>query len=243
VKLHSRKQREKRSSKQQSLRPHRKLHSPACKSSECGKGSQSSQSGGGKPFECTVCGKRFSAANYLRVHSSVHTSTKRHVCDVCHKAFRQASQLKNHSRVHTKEKPFNCLVCSKSFIQAAVLNAHMRLHTGLKPYRCTVCQKTFRQATILNNHMRIHTGERPYKCPVCPRAFIQSAVLNSHMRIHAEDITTLHFAEVTCSGQQFQMREAATGNAVSPTVDSRIDGMICKVTDDYLKSVELILTQ
>jgi len=31
-------------------------------------------------------------------------------------------------------------------------------------------------------------------------------------------------AEVTESGRLFQLREAAAGNAVSPTVDSRIDG-------------------
>jgi len=31
---------------------------------------------------------------------------------------------------------------------------------------------------------------------------------------------------VTNSGTQFQMREAATGNALSPSVDSRVDGTI-----------------
>ena len=41
-------------------------------------------------------------------------------------------------------------------------------------------------------------------------------------------------AEVTCSGRLFQMREAATGNALSPTMDSRVDSTTCAYVDDDL---------
>jgi len=44
---------------------------------------------------------------------------------------------------------------------------------------------------------------------------------------------------VTCSGRQFQIGEAATGNALSPTVDSR--GKIdADVDDDLSRHLELM---
>jgi len=45
---------------------------------------------GEKPFECTVCSKRFTTPGKLVVHSRIHSGEKPHKCHVCEKAFSKA---------------------------------------------------------------------------------------------------------------------------------------------------------
>ncbi|CAH8821372.1 unnamed protein product, partial [Trichobilharzia szidati] len=51
---------------------------------------------GGHRFQCGECGKLFSSALGLKVHTqSVHEG-KKYRCDVCGKEFTEASNLKKH---------------------------------------------------------------------------------------------------------------------------------------------------
>ena len=96
-----------------------------------------------KPFECTVCWKRFTTDKGCAEH-------KRAV----HGGLVMASQLKpfepEKKRVKSRFKAYKCTVCSKRFTKDKGRAEHERaVHGGLvmasrfKPYECTVCSKQF----------------------------------------------------------------------------------------------------
>ena len=88
-----------------------------------------------KPFECTLCGKRFAAETLLRNHVKNHTMKKPFKCDFCDKEFANRSTYTIHCRIHTKEKPFKCELCEKSFGSEGAHKYHMEAHAEEKLFR------------------------------------------------------------------------------------------------------------
>ncbi|XP_074487718.1 uncharacterized protein LOC141765555 isoform X1 [Sebastes fasciatus] len=139
---------------------------------------------GGKPFNCSICGKGFSHKCDLERHLRFHTGEKPFGCVFCEKNFSEKTDLKRHIRVHTGEKPFSCSICGKIFSQNENLRRHERIHTGEKPFGCPVCTKKFTHSGALVVHTRIHTGEKPFGCSLCGKRYIDTGNLKKHMRVH-----------------------------------------------------------
>ncbi|WAR17162.1 ZN836-like protein [Mya arenaria] len=75
---------------------------------------------GEKPFECSVCQKRFNQKESMRSHMTL-----------CGKIFYNKTKLTRHIRVHTGEKPFQCDVCKKCFSQKSNMKIHMLTHYAI----------------------------------------------------------------------------------------------------------------
>ncbi|KAL4705700.1 hypothetical protein ACJJTC_018773 [Scirpophaga incertulas] len=139
-------------------------------------------------LSCRFCGQAFLDSTQLDEHvRAAHGKMKPFECSVCAKRFTQQGGLQQHLRMHTGIRPFTCTYCPKAFTQKAGLEQHLRTHTKIKPFRCVICAKCFSQSVHLRQHMRTHTNIQPFKCPFCERKFKQSSHLNFHMRSHFEE--------------------------------------------------------
>uniref|UniRef100_A0A671X319 Zinc finger protein 2-like n=1 Tax=Sparus aurata TaxID=8175 RepID=A0A671X319_SPAAU len=139
---------------------------------------------GGKPFSCTICGKRYPRRNSLNDHMKLHSEGKRFGCSVCKKTFQWRAGLERHMRIHTGEKPFSCCFCGLEFAQNSSLISHLRVHTGEKPFKCSICKAQFRVSCNLSKHMRSHSGDKPFSCSVCGKRFAQRETLRRHSSVH-----------------------------------------------------------
>ncbi|XP_068627344.1 zinc finger protein interacting with ribonucleoprotein K-like [Battus philenor] len=136
-------------------------------------------------YFCDICGTGFQNNRELSEHSSkAHVKLKPFECTICHKRFTQQGGLQQHTRMHTGYRPYTCTVCSKSFTQKSGLDQHFRIHTKVRPYRCVICNKTFCQSVHLKQHMRTHTNVSPFQCGICEKRFKQSSHLNYHLKYH-----------------------------------------------------------
>ncbi|XP_052341230.1 uncharacterized protein LOC118361889 isoform X5 [Oncorhynchus keta] len=91
-----------RSSKTNQLR----VVAPASTSGVIGsqRGRPSVRSDADKPHACPTCGKRFTEANYVKRHQTVHTKERPFKCKLCYKSFAFLSNLIRHKSVHNGNK-------------------------------------------------------------------------------------------------------------------------------------------
>lgn len=61
---------------------------------------QSAQSQNDKPFNCNICGGKFSRYSSLWSHKKLHSGEKNYRCELCNSSFAKAVYLKNHMRIH-----------------------------------------------------------------------------------------------------------------------------------------------
>ncbi|XP_057687726.1 zinc finger protein 771-like [Corythoichthys intestinalis] len=146
-----------------------------------------------KLFSCSLCDKKFNQKGNLNKHTRRHTGEKPFVCKCCGKRFFRKQELTSHMHTHTGEKPFACSVCDKRFTQKGNLNIHFRIHTGEKPFDCLLCDKRFCTKQELTSHTRTHTGEKPFPCSVCGRRFTRKGDLTNHTKTH-RNLFPEHFA-------------------------------------------------
>uniref|UniRef100_A0A4W5K5D0 C2H2-type domain-containing protein n=1 Tax=Hucho hucho TaxID=62062 RepID=A0A4W5K5D0_9TELE len=105
---------------------------PASTSSGSQRGKRCIRTDADKPYACPTCGKRFSEANYVKQHQTVHTKERPFKCKLCYKSFSFLSNLIRHRGVHNGEEPFSCTQCHMHFAHAGNLKRHQRVHTGDK---------------------------------------------------------------------------------------------------------------
>jgi len=154
---------------------HMYIHRGKCKYTECGRCCGCEQALAAHRLCCGSTCKLDKA-----VHRRIRSAEKPFECTVCSKRFSTPYNLMVHSRIHSGEKPYKCYVCDKTFSHSGTLKNHLWVHAGDNPYRCGVCDKAFRVSGNLIVHKRIHTGERPYTCSLCNKSFIDSSHLQQH---------------------------------------------------------------
>ncbi|XP_072031151.1 uncharacterized protein [Amphiura filiformis] len=165
-----------------------------------------------KPFECSICKKRFSHRNNLRDHKreSHLGQTKAGVpCRLCNKMVLKL-YLKVHMEKCCKEQSLKCTVCGREFTHIGLLQNHLERHTknacqycgkecvGIKSctkheekcfkvhsevVTCSVCDKVVLKK-LLTGHLEQCRKEQPLTCTVCNKKFKKHKTLKKHLQHH-----------------------------------------------------------
>jgi len=177
-------------------------------------------------YKCTECDIRCRCSLDLVRHRRIHSGKKPFECSVCSKRFARAARLAVHSRTyHSGKKPYKCPMCGEEYIRSCDLNGHIRVHhTGDKPYKCSLCSERFGDFSSLMSHQgdvhrvespscsesqntlrcykNIHSGK--YKCVECGECFGSSDSLATHRRNHFE-AAVMRYVCGQCSARFMQL--------------------------------------
>ncbi|CAH3130450.1 unnamed protein product, partial [Porites lobata] len=103
--------------------------------------------------KCEQCGRRFTNAGNLAVHSKTHLK---------HEQPRALGNRVNRSKTDAAQKRYRCWECGKTLTKGN-WKRQKRTHTGEKPYQCKVCGKWFADSGNCTRHTQIYSSEKPYK--------------------------------------------------------------------------------
>lgn len=139
---------------------------------------------GEQTHECTICSKKFTRSDSLRIHLLIHSGKKphpceEHECNICKGKFTSRENLRIHE---TFQHSLKCYKCHKQFRSMIGLKRHLRAHTGKT---CSLCGKNFARAKDFKVHLLTHSKPKPYECTVCKQKFTELGYLENHKRIHA----------------------------------------------------------
>ncbi|CAG8660896.1 1086_t:CDS:2, partial [Scutellospora calospora] len=80
---------------------------------------------------CDRNGRPFAQRQKVMRHIQTHTGDKPYQCTICKKRFSEANIMTQHMRTHTGERPFKCPQpnCGREFSISGALTIHRRVHT------------------------------------------------------------------------------------------------------------------
>ena len=133
-------------------------------------------------FSCEVCGRWFTSARFLKIHTVKQTCTKLYKCEICGDAFPRLNTLTKHRAKHT-EKEYICKTCGKHFPNDSNLRRHMFQHSDTI-FSCEFCGKIFKTPYSLKDHVVVHTKEKRHICHLCGEGFGHSSGLRLHTMKH-----------------------------------------------------------
>ncbi|XP_072031152.1 uncharacterized protein [Amphiura filiformis] len=206
-----------------------------------------------KPFECSICKKRFSHRNKLRDHKillhRIQAKLELVTCSLCDKVFSK-KYFKGHMEKCRKKQSFTCTMCGKTFTRLGYLQNHItrnhcqycgREYTGekmlrhkkrcLKIFQCHICCKKFAEEKSFHNHTKYRRcTKEPLPCSICGKKCLSARGLEAHVNKSHQEITKLH--QCTYCKMNFYTQELC---------DSHIEtthqtGMLCQFCGDYLSS-------
>ncbi|KAH9513695.1 hypothetical protein Btru_041832 [Bulinus truncatus] len=76
---------------------------------------------------CKVCNKAF-AKSFIRYHERSHADQKPYECSICNKRFGYKNNMKSHMKLHQGLKPYQCQICGARFTRGSTLRRHGRRH-------------------------------------------------------------------------------------------------------------------
>ena len=147
--------------------------------------------------------KGLNGAASLKGHKQIHSREKRPKCEQCGRRFTNAGNLAVHSKTHLKraralgnrvnrsktdaaQKRYRCRECGKTLTKGN-WKRHKRTHTGEKPYQCKVCGKYFADSGNCTRHTLIHSSEKPYKGPKTNSGVCNGDAGNQKNNMNTED--------------------------------------------------------
>ena len=151
-------------------------------------------------YSCGQCGYNTDQHYHYRRHLLTHTGEKPYQCDVCGNRFSQSGSMQHHKRtLHGGERRHLCHLCPQcghTFTEARSLNRHIKsVHNKIKEYKCVICERCFSLKQGLDLHMMRHTAVYCHHCPHCNRGFGRP----DHMRRHiARQHTSIAWSICPC---------------------------------------------
>lgn len=138
-----------------------------------------------KPYQCDLCGRRFSMKAGLDQHVQSHRKDRPFLCDTCGFATKYKSYLVSHMRIHAGTA-FRCEYpnCEYFSPKRSQLKAHMRTHKAIRAHICAICGRGFVERSHLVRHERIHLTEKPFKCDHCEYTSSRRDKLKEHTDKH-----------------------------------------------------------
>ncbi|XKL64118.1 hypothetical protein PGB90_004204 [Kerria lacca] len=106
-----------------------------------------------KPFECRLCGKKFTRKQAMKNHLFAEMNLRRYVCEFCDKSYNYYSHLKEHIVTNHGEKEYLCGYCGKDFPTKKRFRDHVTLHSEEKPFLCQ-CGQSFKLNRYLSKHKK-----------------------------------------------------------------------------------------
>ncbi|KAK4879195.1 hypothetical protein RN001_007341 [Aquatica leii] len=157
---------------------------------------------------CHVCDAKFTRANHLTRHMTLHRAVLTEKCDKCDKAFSTTEHLTKHVQEHHIDRPYICTLCDKPFSRGEHLMRHLKVHNHSQgpqeTHKCSICEKEFTRPEYLARHTKVHLQQdKRHICAECGKAFNRLDNLKTHQRVHAglKDNSRLHLC-VYC-GKEF----------------------------------------
>ncbi|XP_033629149.1 uncharacterized protein LOC117291511 isoform X2 [Asterias rubens] len=89
-----------------------------------------------KKYKCNIC--NIIVAGALRRHKLIHNNEQPFECNVCGRRFTQRNNMFKHTRIHTGIKPYSCDLCDESFNHNISLKNHKKKKHGIDWWNKTV---------------------------------------------------------------------------------------------------------
>lgn len=150
-----------------------------------------------KPFECTVCQKRFVSKNGMTIHQRKHQNVTTNDYQTINKDTIKLESLEGDVNYEDESSKSENLTENESNIETQLNHYNNNCNTKkktkkknynslIKPlkYSCPQCPKMWRTMGELRSHVSSHSTLRPYICEVCGQAYKHKSALDVHVGMH-----------------------------------------------------------